>query len=236
MIDVEKIEYERLKSKYDGADFKPIVIEYDKSVMANIVRGLYVSIEDGTFADKGGRITGDVRRPEISIDGTANLSMVFFRHSGGWGCSTSPFYHNIDVGNQELENLLDLSLKKLITDCLKYADETLNNIADGNRMSKFIAYIKQRRHSGCEYTIGCGKTVFALESTTHNEAVEELRREIIGTQLTVGDVPWRDERCGYWKNTIESATIYEIVNRYEMPVAEWYGAAEERRREIAEKE
>lgn len=84
-------------------------------------------------------------------------------------------------------------------------------------MSKFIAYVKQG--GGCDYTIGCGQAVLELESTTYNEAVEELRREIV-------------DDC-YNEDVIEIATLYEIASEHEMPIAEWYSDARKRDRESA---
>lgn len=88
---------------------------------------------------------------------------------------------------------------------------------------QFIAYVEQAAE-GCDYTIGCGRTLWRLEATSKAEAVEELREEVLGE--------WRQEigdfQGGHWfESTLAELRLFEIVDEKAIPLDKWYTEARE---------
>lgn len=94
-------------------------------------------------------------------------------------------------------------------------------------MGKYIAYVKQYG-GGCDYTIGCGQTLWELEASSLEDARIEVKNEVlVYTGL----------------DRIDSATIYEVTHCEIMSVHEWYADEERRKKdeelqakEVAERE
>ena len=79
----------------------------------------------------------------------------------------------------------------------------------------YIAYVSQK-NVGCDYTIGCGQTIWTLHSDCWNDAVAELRRMVIG-------MPDSDEHTGYWdEKKLGKVVLYEVSCVKEMPLDVWY--------------
>ena len=72
-------------------------------------------------------------------------------------------------------------------------------------MKKFIAYVKQYGE-GCDYTIGCGQTLWELDAESLEQARVELEKEASD---------YNDE------NALKSITLYEVSHSEDMPVQEW---------------
>ncbi len=92
----------------------------------------------------------------------------------------------------------------------------------------FIAYVTQAS-DGCDYSIACGETIWTLKAKTREEAIKELKREIIG-DWDEEDLEWED---GSWDgDKLEWVMLFEVVGRGErIEVEEWYSAARDFREE-----
>jgi len=96
----------------------------------------------------------------------------------------------------------------------------------------FVAYVNQGE--GCKYMISCGETLWELEASTCDEAVKELKTRVIGEVDEDGDL-----EDGYWgESKLEDITLFEIINREQMPLDKWYSEGQEimDNKEIATKE
>lgn len=91
----------------------------------------------------------------------------------------------------------------------------------------FIAHIK-----AWDYSIQYGETLLELKATTYDEAITELHSLIIGKY----DSDEEDYDEGYWDdNRLEQATLFEITNKYDIPLKHWYSEAEQFLKDIANK-
>ena len=87
----------------------------------------------------------------------------------------------------------------------------------------FIAYVKQTGE-GCDYTIDCGKTLWKLEARTRSEALEELKRKVIGKWLP----EYKEYEGGCWGDSeLACLTLFEIVDEEEIPLKQWYSDAKD---------
>jgi len=81
---------------------------------------------------------------------------------------------------------------------------------------KFWAYVKQEAE-GCDYTIGCGQTVWRFEADTWEDAVVWVKREVIGHVDAYGDHP------GYHgERELGEVILCQVVRSDKMPLREWY--------------
>ena len=86
----------------------------------------------------------------------------------------------------------------------------------------FIAYVNQG-DEGCDYTIGCAQTLWRLEANTRDEAIEELKSEVIGKYEP--GFGWSE---GYWKDAeLSKVVLFEVSSEESMPLVKWYTDAEE---------
>ena len=88
----------------------------------------------------------------------------------------------------------------------------------------FLAYVKQESR-GCDYTIGCGNALWPIKADSWGDAVEALKRDIVG-------IPGNDDHTGYWDNRIGFASLAQVAWTDAMPVQEWYREGERMRKEI----
>jgi len=87
-------------------------------------------------------------------------------------------------------------------------------------MTKFIAYVKQEMQ-GCDYTIACGQTIWKLKSTSKEDAIEELRKMIIGEY-----VPGDGYEEGYWgESKLSEVILFEVKEELPIDVNQWYREA-----------
>lgn len=94
-------------------------------------------------------------------------------------------------------------------------------------MKIYKAYLNQN-NEGCDYTIGCGKTVIDIKASSMEEAKKKLAEKIV-------------EENSDDETLLQSAEIYEIEQVFRMDVISIYQEAkrlrdEERDRETSEKE
>lgn len=79
----------------------------------------------------------------------------------------------------------------------------------------FLAHIRQVSE-GCDYTIGCGEFTWTFVADSWDDAIAELKRDIIG-------IPSDDDHPGFWdEKRLKSAFLVQIIRMAEMPVQEWY--------------
>lgn len=83
---------------------------------------------------------------------------------------------------------------------------------------KFIAYIDQTKY-GCDYTIACGKTLWELEAETYDEAIAELRKEILGKYDKEQDIFDGDD--GSYPD-LDEVLLFEISKQDQIPLSDWY--------------
>jgi hypothetical protein len=98
---------------------------------------------------------------------------------------------------------------------------------DGDKENKmFIAHIELFRNYCHEY-IGCNQSLLILKSSSREEALEELKAEVIGEWI-----PEEEEyELGYWNDDkIASITLFSVATNEDVPVEEWYKEAEEFKR------
>ncbi len=91
----------------------------------------------------------------------------------------------------------------------------------------YIAYLVEEGE-GCDYTIACGETVLKLKATTRDEAIKELRQEIIGE--------WNGDEYegGYGPDQrLEHVEFFEVVDKELMPISVWYSDADAFRKKQA---
>ena len=88
----------------------------------------------------------------------------------------------------------------------------------------FLAILIQEKE-GCDYTIGCGIERLSFWADSWDDAVEYVKKKVIGfwPDPTDGDYP------GYWGGRkLETVSLVQVVREKRMPVQEWYieGVAE----------
>lgn len=86
----------------------------------------------------------------------------------------------------------------------------------------FIAYLNQG-DGGCDHTIGCAQEMVVLKSDDKESALAELKELI---------------EEGYMHDQeLSEATLYEVVEKTEIPIDDWYGEIEgENEKREAEKQ
>jgi hypothetical protein len=87
----------------------------------------------------------------------------------------------------------------------------------------YIAYLRQSAQ-GCDYSIGCGLALWRRKAITRDEAIEELKRDIIGI--------WSEEEARYvdgyhGTSKLEKVILFEVSGEEEMPIDQWYSEAED---------
>jgi len=83
----------------------------------------------------------------------------------------------------------------------------------------FIAYVFQG-DAGCDYYRGCLQGLWKLEATTKHDALEELKK------LVVGELKDGEYRDGYWdEKMLTGATMFEVSSEEQAPVLGWYKQA-----------
>lgn len=102
----------------------------------------------------------------------------------------------------------------------------------------YIAYVQQR-DQGCDYTIGCGVMLWELEATNYENAMAELFDKILTPEEGEDYFPYGPGS----ESMLESATLYEVSNVWEVPLEEWFQRAmnekrarQDRKQEEFEKE
>lgn len=87
----------------------------------------------------------------------------------------------------------------------------------------FIAHITQEGE-GCGYTIGCGQDLLELKASSYDEAIEELKKEVVG----MWDPEFEEFDEGYWdERRLEKVRLIEIgIIDQEVPIEQWYADAE----------
>jgi hypothetical protein len=89
---------------------------------------------------------------------------------------------------------------------------------------KYIAYVRQDIE-GCDYTIGCAQTLWRLKAQTYDEALRELRDEIVGQFLP----EYADYEEGYWgEDKLKQVTLFGVEQEVEIPLELWYAEGKKR--------
>ena len=92
----------------------------------------------------------------------------------------------------------------------------------------FIAYVKQAGY-GCDYTIDCGNTLWKLNADSKEEAVEELKKKIIGELDTQHGAYYE----GFWDELkLMSVELFEVADYEDLDVGLWYKEAEAKAKSI----
>lgn len=93
----------------------------------------------------------------------------------------------------------------------------------------FVAHIKELGE-GCDYTIGCGQILIRLKSKTTDEAINELKKKVVGE-----DAYWGGQE-------FESIILLDVVKEVQIPINKWYSEEQEnavlsenKAKELAEK-
>jgi len=95
----------------------------------------------------------------------------------------------------------------------------------------FIAYVEQAGE-GCDYTIDCGKTLWKLSADTKEEAIEEIKRNVIGELNTDNGAYYE----GLWYEfELRSIQLFEVSNYEDLDVGLWYREASEKAKSIKDK-
>ena len=89
----------------------------------------------------------------------------------------------------------------------------------------FWAYVKQESR-GCDYTIGCGNAMWPIVADSWDDAVELLKRDVVG-------IPGDDDHTGYWDNRIGFASLAQVTRTESMSVQVWYGEGIAKREELS---
>jgi len=90
-----------------------------------------------------------------------------------------------------------------------------------SKVIMFIAYLKQK-YDGCDYTISCGTRLIKLEAATKEEALRELKLEVLGAY----SIKYDERDDGYWNESIlESVCLFEVTNTKDIPIQQWYNDA-----------
>ena len=92
----------------------------------------------------------------------------------------------------------------------------------------FIAYVVQK-DKGCGYTIACGEALWRLDASTKTEAIEELKRKVLGEYLKVRrdyeEYPdeYDDWDPGYWDETsLGKLILFEVSDEDKIDISQWY--------------
>lgn len=95
----------------------------------------------------------------------------------------------------------------------------------------FIAYVEQVGE-GCDYSIGCGKSLWRLEAKTRDEAIKELKASVLGEF----DPEYGGHQEGYWdERELDLVTLFEVVNEEVISVEQWYSEVKKLRGEAQRK-
>jgi hypothetical protein len=87
----------------------------------------------------------------------------------------------------------------------------------------FIALITQDRE-GCDYTIACGKNWIELEANNKDDAIEELKKCVIGI---LDDNLYYGCDGGFWgEKKLSEVILLEVSNKTSIPIANWYAQAQ----------
>jgi len=93
-------------------------------------------------------------------------------------------------------------------------------------MVEFLAWLQQN-DDGCDYSIACGERVERITASSRDEAVEKLKRLIIGE--------WSNEildfEDGYRPGVIKLVALYQVGYEEIALISEWYEEAAERKEE-----
>lgn len=88
----------------------------------------------------------------------------------------------------------------------------------------FLAYVKQARE-GCDYTIACGETLWELEAATRSEAIDELKRMVLG-EWVPEDGEYEGGCWDEWgEGDLGKVELIEVERRELLPIEIWYSKA-----------
>jgi len=88
----------------------------------------------------------------------------------------------------------------------------------------FLAHIRQESE-GCDYTIGCGELTWTFEADSWDDAVAQLKREVVG---------YDDDHPGFWdEKRLKQVFLVQVLRMERMPSGYWYGEATAERSEIS---
>lgn len=91
----------------------------------------------------------------------------------------------------------------------------------------FLAHIRQTSE-GCDYTIGCGEMAWSFEANSWDDAVAQLKREVVGDG---------DDHPGFWdEKKLNQVSLVQVMRMERMPSGYWYGEATANRSEIERQE
>ena len=105
----------------------------------------------------------------------------------------------------------------------KIVVNTLSASSEKQRSLMFIALITQDGE-GCVYTIDCGKKWLELKAVDKDEAMQELRKEVIG-KLDDGYQSGFDGRF-LGESKLSEVILLEVSDNIKIPIGEWYSDAE----------
>ena len=94
-------------------------------------------------------------------------------------------------------------------------------------MKNYVAYLEQAGE-GCDYTIGCGRRVWAFDAEDYSSAIKKIKRKI-------------EDDFNYSEAFLKQVILYEIANSYDIDIdgiyAELNLSEEERKaKELKEQE
>lgn len=74
---------------------------------------------------------------------------------------------------------------------------------------------------GCDYNISCGEILWALDATTKEEAIKELKRKVIGE--------WDDDEQDFDDacEALSELTLIEVSEKEDIPLDQWYKEAKD---------
>jgi hypothetical protein len=84
----------------------------------------------------------------------------------------------------------------------------------------YFAYINQT-DAGCDHTIACGKVIVKLKAQNREQAIAELKRDILGEYFPE-DNEFDDRR---WGENLQSVLLLEVIDHEYLPLASWYQEA-----------
>jgi hypothetical protein len=86
----------------------------------------------------------------------------------------------------------------------------------------FIALLVQKSE-GCDYTIGCGMKWENLGAINLDDALEELKKCVIGTQCDDCENGYEE---GYWDDeSLSDVVLLDVSEKHIVPVRSWYKSA-----------
>ena len=78
----------------------------------------------------------------------------------------------------------------------------------------FIAYVNHT-DGGCDYTIACGKILWEIEGNNTEEALTNLRAQVLG-EFCEDECFYTDSYRGEME--LEDIALYEVINKIEVPL------------------